>query len=134
MRIANVENNTLNRVSISSAGALDRTHCDFSVRSARDETRHIIGRSKADVTIGSDKDQNRGCRKKEKDHVEFLCELYESQVARGRHFVHQLTSEVNSRMQCVAKIMAMPGTRKTVADLRMFGWARATREDQVSST
>ena len=97
------------------------THYDFSVRSARDEMRHIIGRSKADVFIGSDKDQNRGCRKKEKDHVEFLCELYESQVARGRYFVHQLTSEVNSRMQCVTKIMATSGTRKTVADLRMFG-------------
>ena len=38
MRIANVENNTLNWMSISSAGALDKTHCDFSVRSARDET------------------------------------------------------------------------------------------------
>ena len=64
MRIANVENNTLNRVSISSAGALDRTHCDFSVRSARDETRHIIGRSKADVTIGSDKDQTGGAERR----------------------------------------------------------------------
>ena len=42
MRIANVENNTLNWVSISSAGALDMTDCDFSVRSARDEMRHII--------------------------------------------------------------------------------------------
>ena len=30
MRIANVENKTLNWVSISSAGALDKTHCDFS--------------------------------------------------------------------------------------------------------
>ena len=63
MRIANVENNTLNWVSISSAGALDMTHCDFSVRSARDETRHIIGSSEPDVTIGSDKDQNRAERR-----------------------------------------------------------------------
>ena len=55
--------------------------------------------------------------------MEFLWELYEAQAARGRHFVHELTSEVNSRMQCMAKIMAMPGTRKTVADLRMFGLA-----------
>ena len=30
MRIANVENNALNWVSISSGGALDMTHCDFS--------------------------------------------------------------------------------------------------------
>ena len=35
----NVENNTLNWVSISLAGALDMTRCDFSVRSARDEMR-----------------------------------------------------------------------------------------------
>ena len=53
-------------------------------------------------SLVSDKDQNRECRKKDKD-MEFLCELYEAQAARGRHFVHELTSEVNSRMQCVAK-------------------------------
>ena len=63
MRIANVENNALNWVSISSAGALDMTHCDFSVRSARDEMRHIIGSSEPDVIIGSDKDQNREVQK-----------------------------------------------------------------------
>ena len=40
MRIANVENNALNWVSISSGGALDMTHCDFSARAARDEMRH----------------------------------------------------------------------------------------------
>ena len=34
-----------------------------------------------------------------------------------RYFVHELTSEVNSRMKCVAKIMATPGTRTAVADL-----------------
>ena len=38
MWIANVEN-ALNWVSISSAGALDMTHCDFSARSAREEMR-----------------------------------------------------------------------------------------------
>ena len=59
-------------VSISSAGALDMTHCDFSVRSARDEMRHIIASSKPDVIIGSDKDLNRGCKKKDKDHTEFF--------------------------------------------------------------
>ena len=52
MRIANVENNTLNLVSIFSAKALDMTHCDFSVRTARDETRQIIGSSEPDVIIG----------------------------------------------------------------------------------
>ena len=98
-------------------------HCDFSVRSARDEKRHVVGSNEPDVIAGSDKDQHRGCRKKDKDHMELLCELYEAQVARGRHFVGELTSEVFSRMQCVAKIMAMPGTRTTVADLCMFGLA-----------
>ena len=63
MRIANAENNTLNWVSISSAGALDMTHCDFSVRSARDEIRRIIGSSEPDVIVGSDRDQNKGCRR-----------------------------------------------------------------------
>ena len=70
MRIANVENSALNWVSISSAGALDLTHCDFSVKSARDEMRHIIGSSEPDVIIGSDRDQNRECRKKDKDHID----------------------------------------------------------------
>ena len=123
MRIANVENNTFNWVWISSAGAFDMPLCDFSVRSVRDEMRHIVGSSEPDVIIGSDKDQNRGCEKKDKDHMEFLCELYEAQAARGRYFVHELTSEVNSRMRCVAKIMAMPGTRTAVTDLCMFGLA-----------
>ena len=37
--------------------------------------------------------------------------------------MHELTSEVNSRMGCVSKIMAMLGTRTAVADLCMFGLA-----------
>ena len=53
--------------------------------------------------------------------MEFLCELYEAQTACGCHFVHELTSDANSRMKCVTKIMAMLGTRTTVADLCMFG-------------
>ena len=53
-------------------------------RWARDEMRHIIGSSEPDVIIGSDKDRNRGCKKKDKDRVEFLCELYEAQAAHGR--------------------------------------------------
>ena len=39
------------------------------------------------------------------------------------HGILAVTSEVNSRMRCVAKIMAMPGTRTTVVDLCMFGLA-----------
>ena len=107
------------RTTISSAGALDMTQWDLSVRSARDEMRHIIGSSEPDVIIGSDKDQNRRCKNKVKDHMEFLCELYEAQVARGRYVVLELTSEVNSRLKCVTKIMATTGTRTTVADLCM---------------
>ena len=99
------------------------TQCDFSATSARDEMGHIIGTSEPDVITRSDKDQNRRRRKKDKGHMEFLCELYEAQVACGRYFVHELTSEVNSRMQCVVKIKAMPGTRTIVADLCMFGLA-----------
>ena len=57
--VANVENNTLNWVSISSAGAFDMTYCDFSARSAFDEMRRIIGSCKPNVFIGSDKNENR---------------------------------------------------------------------------
>ena len=70
MRVANIENNSLNSVSISSVGALDMTNCDFSVRQARNEMRHTIGSSEPDVIIGSDKDQNRGCKKKDMDDIE----------------------------------------------------------------
>ena len=63
MRIVNVENNALNWVSISSGGALDMTHCNFSGRSARDEMRQIIGSSEPDVIIGSDRDRNRELQK-----------------------------------------------------------------------
>ena len=96
---------------------------DFSTRSARDEMRRVVGRSAPDATVGSDKDQNRRCRKKDEDHVKYLCDLYEAQAARGRHFVHELASVVNLRMKCVMKIMAMPGARTAEADLCMFGLA-----------
>ena len=75
----------------------------------------------SDVIIGSRKDQTRGCKKKDKDHMEFLCELYEAQAASGRYFVHELAPEVISRMKCVTRIMAMPGTKTLEADLCMFG-------------
>ena len=55
-RVANVENNAYNWVSISSAGAPDMTHCDF------------VWSSEPEVIIGSDKYQNRRCKKKDKDH------------------------------------------------------------------
>ena len=81
------------------------------------------------LSLGLTRDQHRGCKKNDKDHMEFLCELYDAQVARGRCFVHELTPEVNSRMQCVAKILAMPGTRSTVADLCTFGLAARNRRE-----
>ena len=62
--------------------------------------------------------------------MEFLYELYETQAACSRHFVHELTSEEKTRMKCVAKIVAMPGTRTIVADLCMFAWLRVMKEDQ----
>ena len=34
-------------------------------------------------TVGSDKHRNMECRNKDKDHIEFLCELCEAQVTRG---------------------------------------------------
>ena len=53
------------------------THCDFSVRSAWDEMRHFFGSSEPDVIIGSNNDQNRASRKRDMDHMEFQCELYD---------------------------------------------------------
>ena len=75
MSVVNIENDSLNWVSISSAGALGMTNCDFSERRVQDEMRHIIRSSERDVIIGSDKDRNRRCKKEDKDHIEFLCEL-----------------------------------------------------------
>ena len=49
-------------------------NCDFSVKLARVEMRHIIGSIEPHAIIGSVKDQNRGCGTKDKDHMIFLCE------------------------------------------------------------
>ena len=93
------------------------THCDASVRSARDKMKHNIGSNEPDVIIASHKDQKKVCKNKAQKNT---WKLYEAQVARGRYFVHELSSEVYSRMECVAKIMAMPRTR---TDSGMFGLA-----------
>ena len=111
------------------------THCDFSVRPVRDEMRHIIGSSEPDVTTRSDKDQNRGCKNRDKDHMKYLCELYGAQAACGRYFVHELTSEVNTsmtsdvntRMKCVPRIVAMPGTTTIVAGRSVQVWISCLR-------
>ena len=88
---------------------------DIWLAAADDVVLHFVScRPHAEVTIRqSDRDRNRWCKKKLKDHVEFLCELYEAQAACGRCFVHELMSEVNSRMRCVAKIMTMPGNQSS---------------------
>ena len=49
-----------------------------------------------DVILGSDKDQNRGCRRKGTDHMEFLCQLHDAQAACGRYFVHERTRLVHA--------------------------------------
>ena len=72
------------------------------------------------------------CDKKDKDHMEFLCELYEAQAACGRYFVHELASEVNSRMTFVTGNMVMPGTKTIVGDLCMF-WLAAFDEGGPTS-
>ena len=91
--------------------------------------RHIIGVVSQMPSFGLTKIRTGRCKKKDKDHMEFQCELYEAQAACGRYFVHELTSEVNSRMKCVT-IMAMSGTRTTIAELCMH----VMKEDQDLST
>ena len=81
---------------------------------------HPESESQKKIAMDTEQDPS---KKKDKDHIEFLCELYEAQAAQGRYFVHELASEVNSIMRCMAKIMAMPGTRAAAADLCMFGLA-----------
>ena len=58
------------------------THCDFSVRSA-----HIIGSSEPDVISWvRQRSEQVDAERRTKDHMEFLCELYEAETARGRYF------------------------------------------------
>ena len=98
--------------------------CRSSARSARDEMRHIVGSSESNVIIGSDKASEQEMQREgQRSHGIACASCMKAQTARGRYFVHEPTSEVNSRMQCVAMIMAMPGTTTTVADLCMFGLA-----------
>ena len=58
------------------------TNCDFSERRARDAMRHIIGSSEPDVIIGSDKDRNRGCKKKDKDISNFCANCTKHKLRR----------------------------------------------------
>ena len=121
MRISHVETNTLNSVPSSLAVHSSRR----IVASALD--RHVMKRDimemrQHDVFTESDKNQSRGWRKEHKDHMEFLCDLYDAQVASGRYCVHEQTSAAHSRM-CVARIIVMPNTRTYVSKLCMLGLA-----------
>ena len=73
--------------------------------------------------MGLTRTETGDARRRTKVHIVFLCELYEAQASQGRYFVHELTSEASSRMKCVVKIMAMPGTKAAIADLCIFGLA-----------
>ena len=59
MRIANVENNALNWVSISSARCTRHDALRLQCEVGTGKMRHIIGSSELEVIIGSDRDQNR---------------------------------------------------------------------------
>ena len=74
MRIENLENQSLSWVSISSAGALDMTHCAFSAKTSSE----AVSRTSSP---GLTRTKTRVCKKRDKDHLEFLCELDEAQVA-----------------------------------------------------
>ena len=75
--------------------------CDFSMTSARDEMRRVVGCSTPDVIVGSN----------------------EAQAAHKRYFIHEQASVEKPRVKCVMKIMAMPGVRTTEAGLCIFGLA-----------
>ena len=81
-----------------------------------------MGSSEPDVIIGSDKEQNRGCRRKGEDHMYFLCKLQEAQAARGRHFVHEQTSTIKSRMRCVTRIMLGQARNKNTGGRLVHVW------------
>ena len=102
------------------ASAHDMTYSDFSARTTRDEIRPIIYGSESDIIIGEHKDQNRGYKSKDKDHMKSLYELYGAYGTRTRDSVHELTCAVNSRMKYVRRIMTMTRKKRIVTDLCMF--------------
>ena len=61
------------------------------MRPAREEMRLVIGSRLPEGILGFDKDQDRGCRRKGTDYMEFLCQLYDAKAACGRYFVHERT-------------------------------------------
>ena len=84
MRIASIENNTLNWVSNASAGALDMTNRDFSVRSAQDAIRHCMSEAVSSMSsLCLTKIRTEDARDKDKDHLKFLCKLCEASKRRA---------------------------------------------------
>ena len=80
------------------------THCEFSVRSARDEMRHIIGSSEPEMSsLGLTKIRTGDARRRIRTTWN-SCANGAKRKQRGG----------------VAKIMAMPGTTTAVADLCLF--------------
>ena len=81
-RVMDTENNSLNWVSISSAGALDMPNCDFSERRARDEMRHIIGRSEPDVIIGLIRTETEDVRRRRRTISNFCVDCTKHKLRR----------------------------------------------------
>ena len=79
------------------------THCEVSVRSARDEMRHIIGSSKPEMSsLG-------------------LTKIRTGDARRIRTTWNSCANGAKRKQRGgVAKIMAMPGTTTAVADLCLF--------------
>ena len=126
MRVANIENNSLNWVSISSAWH-DELRLQWEAGTRQNETCRWEQWAGREHWVWQGPKQKME-EEKDKDHVECLCE---AQVAQGRYFVHELTSEASSRMNCIVKIMAMPGTRAAAADLCMFGFVACANDNHA---
>ena len=73
--------------------------------------------------MGLTRTETEDVRRRTRTTSNFCANCTKHEAAQGLYFVHELTSEVSSRMNCIVKIMAMPGTRAAVADLCMFGLA-----------
>ena len=96
------------------------THCDFSVRYVR----HIIGCSESDVvTLGLFKIRT--------GSAEGSCV---KRKRRGRNFVHELTSEVNSRISAWRRSWPCQERERKWRICPCLGSPRAMKEDQDLST
>ena len=74
-------------------------------------------------SLGLTRTETEDVRRRTRTISNFCANCTKHKLRRDEYFVHELTSEASSRMKCVVKIMAMPGTRAAVAVLCMFGLA-----------